>query len=125
MIAMLLTLFTLLMGCESTPECVVNTDCGQGEACISDTCTAVECMTSAVCTLGQYLRTGELHLPAGLRHRPRLLGGPELRAWRMPSSRVHGQPAGLLGWRDLPERRLQRRWWFLRALLRRDLSVWL
>lgn len=50
-----MTLFlSLMMACEPTPECVENTDCGQGQACITDTCQTVECMTSGVCTLGQY-----------------------------------------------------------------------
>lgn len=46
-----------LVGCggdSDTPECIDNGYCAEGQACVDDVCEDVECLTSAICDVGEY-----------------------------------------------------------------------
>lgn len=38
----------------ATPACVDNGDCGEGEACLLETCTPVDCLSSSDCRIREY-----------------------------------------------------------------------
>jgi hypothetical protein len=47
----------VLVGCggdSDIPECIDNGYCAEGQACVNDVCEDVECLSSAICDVGEY-----------------------------------------------------------------------
>jgi hypothetical protein len=56
----------VLVGCpEPAPECVDNGQCAIGEACIQETCQAVQCLDSSSCGLGEFCKKPEYACTSG------------------------------------------------------------
>ncbi len=54
MTTLLLTALLACGGDSEVPECIDNGYCAEGQACVDDECVDVDCLTSAVCDVGEY-----------------------------------------------------------------------
>ena len=53
----LLAALSLVLGCQTTPQCVDNGGCGDSEACIKQKCEPVDCLASDACQLHEFCDT--------------------------------------------------------------------